>query len=151
MTNIIGVIILLCVPLTGYCADELPAVCTQVYGAAADAALAATSHDTKAIAAMRKVVRDSTRETHNQWLSLARAKANPSGLYIYTVAIPVSRKESPTSIPPELGFDLQADPRDICMRFEGRYLWRGVTSNQVRLTKADIRSAFDRIRETPPN
>ena len=56
MNNIIGVIILLCVPLTGYCADELPAVCTQVYGAAADAALAAASHDTKAIAAMRKVV-----------------------------------------------------------------------------------------------
>ena len=39
MNNIIGVIILLCVALTGYCADELPAVCTQVYGAAADAAM----------------------------------------------------------------------------------------------------------------
>ena len=54
-------------------------------------------------------VRDSIREAHSHWLSLAHAKANSSGLYIYTVAIPVSRKASPTSIPAEVGFDLQAD------------------------------------------
>jgi hypothetical protein len=56
MNRIIGTILLLSLSLRGYCADELPAVCSQVYGAAADAASAATSHDTKAIAAMRKVV-----------------------------------------------------------------------------------------------
>ena len=42
-------------PVVGYCADELPQVCAQVYGAAVDAVAAAISHDAKTIAAMRKV------------------------------------------------------------------------------------------------
>ncbi len=42
-------------PVVGYCTDELPQVCAQVYGAAVDAVAAANSHDAKTIAAMRKV------------------------------------------------------------------------------------------------
>jgi hypothetical protein len=55
MNKVIATALLSGLPMIGYCADQLPDVCTQVYGAAADAAAAAISHDTKTIAAMRKV------------------------------------------------------------------------------------------------
>ena len=55
MNRVIATALLSGLPMIGYCADRLPDVCTQVYGAAADAVAAAISHDTKTIAAMRKV------------------------------------------------------------------------------------------------
>ena len=55
MNKVIVAALLSGLPMIGYCADELSEVCTQVYGAAVDAAAAAISHDAKTITAMRKV------------------------------------------------------------------------------------------------
>jgi hypothetical protein len=56
MKRIVAVLLLFLAPALSVAEEGYPEVCSQVYGAAADAADAAVSRDTKSIAAMKKVV-----------------------------------------------------------------------------------------------
>jgi hypothetical protein len=70
-------------------------------------------------------------------------KSNIKGrMFIYAVPIPISRDDSPSSVPPEHGFNLEREPKDICMRLGGGYLGVSIKSNVVTLSAADIRNAF---------
>ena len=63
-------------------------------------------------------------------------------VFIYAVPIPISRDDSPSSVPPEHGFDLEREPKDICMKLGGGYLGVSVESNVATLRAVDIRNAF---------
>jgi hypothetical protein len=68
-----------------------------------------------------------------------------SGVYTYVVLLDVSRRASPKSEPPQIGFDLAASPRSICIRLKGGgYLEPSVSSNTVKVSDSDIREAFAR-------
>jgi hypothetical protein len=56
MIRVVVAVLLSGLPMMGYCADALPEVCNEVYGAAADAVAATILHDAKSIAAMRKAI-----------------------------------------------------------------------------------------------
>jgi len=56
--------------------------------------------------------------------------------------IDVTRKSSPGSIPPEPGFDLSVNPKDICFYVTARSLITTYKSNVERIPKAVIEQVF---------
>jgi hypothetical protein len=56
--------------------------------------------------------------------------------------IDVSRKSNPGSIPPELGFDLSADARDICFYVTAHSVVTTFTSEIAIIPKASIEHVF---------
>jgi len=75
-------------------------------------------------------------------------RPDASGLYTYVVLLNASRTASPSSNPPQIGFDLAAHPRSVCIRLKGGgYFAPGVSSNMVTVSETDIREAFERYRK----
>ena len=77
----------------------------------------------------------------------------------YYLPLNIARPASPSSIPPQIGFDLLNNPEDICISLRGAPImvwtmkWRYVRSNTVRLSSAAIREALrsGQITERPSN
>ena len=91
-----------------------------------------------------------TAEPETPLKSLGESGASNSpdsfGVYTYVVLLDVSRRASPKSQPPEIGFDLAASPRSICVRLKGGgYLEPSVSSNTVKVSDSDIREAFEHV------
>jgi hypothetical protein len=81
-------------------------------------------------------------------LDEVEAKADRSGLYNYVVLLEVSRRGSPDSQPPEVGFDLMKTPRSVCIRLQGGYVAMHASSNTVRISAKRIREALMRYEES---
>src|SRR5882762_6936394 len=67
----------------------------------------------------------------------------------YYLPLNIAWPASPSSIPPQIGFDLLKNPEDICISMRGASMpwiwtmkWRYVRSNTVRLSSAAIREAL---------
>ena len=75
----------------------------------------------------------------------------------YYLPLNIARPASPSSIPPQIGFDLLNNPEDICISLRGgktlAWIWGYVRSNTVRLSSAAIREALrgGQITERPSN
>jgi hypothetical protein len=68
-----------------------------------------------------------------------------SGVHTYIVLLDVSRAASPNSKPPQIGFDLAASPRSVCIWLQGGgYMEPSVSSNTVKVPDSEIRAAFER-------
>jgi len=80
--------------------------------------------------------------------SLVRETPNFNGLFTYVVLLNVERKESPTSVPPQVAFDLAAAPRAVCLHLEGGYLGHSITSNVVRVSTGTFVGAVARFRNS---
>ena len=81
-----------------------------------------------------------------------------AGKRTYYLPLNIARAASPSSIPPQIGFDLLNNPEDICISLRGASMpltmrWRYVRSNTVRLSSAAIRGALrsEQITERPSN
>jgi hypothetical protein len=78
----------------------------------------------------------------------------------YYLPLNIAWPASPSSIPPQIGFDLLNNPEDICISMRGASMpwiwtmkWGYVRSNTVRLSSAAIREALrsGQITERPSN
>jgi hypothetical protein len=70
------------------------------------------------------------------------AKPDAAGTYTYFVLLEVSRRASANSWPVQVGFDLAAAPRAVCMKLEGGYIAQYARSNTVRVPAESIREAW---------
>ena len=76
----------------------------------------------------------------------------------YYLPLNIARPASPSSIPPQIGFDLLNNPEDIWISMRGASMpwtmkWRYVRSNTVRLSSAAIRETLrsGQITDRPSN
>jgi hypothetical protein len=65
-----------------------------------------------------------------------RDNVHPKQLYYFFVS--ASRKASPESVPPQIGFDLAVDPQDVCFYITGQHF----KSDRGIVSKAVIAAAF---------
>jgi hypothetical protein len=71
------------------------------------------------------------------------ALPDASGAYTYFVLVEVARRASPSSKPPQIGFDLAANPRSVCIKLAGGYIGESISSNTVRVLEAELRAVFE--------
>jgi hypothetical protein len=74
--------------------------------------------------------------------SLVSKPPDSSGTYTYVVLLEVTRRGSPNSRPPEVGFDLLTAPRTVCIKLQGGYIGMFASSNMVQVPAGRISEAL---------
>lgn len=75
------------------------------------------------------------------------ARAATASLHTFQFLMSPSRRASPQSQPPQIGFDLTTNPEDVCFDLTGGYMWWSVSSNVIRVQCSDISKVFKSRRD----